>query len=75
MIGALQEVHMSLSRRQFCQWLGGSGLMVEAASHAAIGVPLLPQTPAAAEPGSHIGSLYPFVQQQADRSSLELSFL
>jgi len=25
--------------------------------------------------GSHIGSLYPFVQQQADRSNLELSFL
>jgi len=25
--------------------------------------------------GSHIGSLYPFVQKQADRSPIELSFL
>jgi dienelactone hydrolase len=39
-------------------------------------VPLAEQartSPAAA--GSHIGSLYRFVQQQADRSNLELSFL
>ena len=67
---------MSLSRRQFCQWLGASGFLADAASRSAIGAPLLqqPSTPAAA-PGSHIGSLYPFVQQQADRSTLELSFL
>jgi len=67
---------MSLSRRQFCQWLGASGFLADAASRSAIGAPLLqqPSTPATA-PGSHIGSLYPFVQQQADRSTLELSFL
>ena len=67
---------MSLSRRQFCQWLGGSGLLTEVASRSAVNVPRVQQarTPPAA-PGSHIGSLYPFVQQQADRSTLELSFL
>ena len=67
---------MSVSRRQFCQALGGSGLLTDAAFRAAIGVPLEQQasTPPAAL-GSHIGSLYPFVQQQADRSGLELSFL
>jgi dienelactone hydrolase len=67
---------VSFSRRQFCQALGGSGLLTDAAFRAAIGVPLARQartTPAA--PESHIGSLYPFVQQQADRSNLELSFL
>ncbi len=31
--------------------------------------------PAAEETASHIGNLYPFVQKQADRSPLELSFL
>ncbi len=67
---------MTLSRRQFCQWLGGSGLLAEAASRSAIGVPLPQQPPAPpAAAGSHIGSLYPFVQRQADRSTLELSFL
>jgi dienelactone hydrolase len=39
-------------------------------------MPFVPQaSPAQATPGSHIGNLYPFVQQQADRSNLELSFL
>ena len=67
---------MSVSRRQFCQSLAGSGLLAGAASRAAMGVPVVPQArAAAAAPGSHIGSLYPFVQQQADRSNLELSFL
>jgi len=64
---------MSVSRRQFCQILGSSGFLADARFRGSIGVPLAQQAPAA--PGSHIGSLYPFVQQQADRSSLELSFL
>jgi len=66
-------VSVSLSRRQFCQWLGGSGLLLKAASPAAAATSLVQQTPA--PPGSDIGNLYPFVQQQADRSTLELSFL
>lgn len=67
---------MSLSRRQFCQWLGGSGLLAEVASRPAISLPLLQQARTPPAPtGSDIGSLYPFVQQQADRSTLELSFL
>jgi dienelactone hydrolase len=67
---------MSVSRRQFCRWLGASGFLAEAASRTAIGAPLLQQSSMpAAVPGPHIGSLYPFVQQQADRSTLELSFL
>jgi dienelactone hydrolase len=66
---------VSFSRRQFCQALGGSGLLAEAA-RGAIGVPFVPHaSPAQATTGSHIGNLYPFVQQQADRSNLELSFL
>jgi dienelactone hydrolase len=67
---------MSVSRRQFCQWLGGSGLLAEVASRSAVALPPVQQAavPPAA-PGSHIGNLYPFVQQQADRSNLELSFL
>jgi dienelactone hydrolase len=67
---------MSLSRRQFCQWLGASGFLAEAASSSAMDVrPFQPTSAPATAGGSHIGSLYPFVQQQADRSTLELSFL
>jgi dienelactone hydrolase len=69
---------MSLSRRTFCQWIAGSGFVA--------GVdPLFTQEsrtiapPAATTPirptGSHLGSLYPFIQKQADRSRFELSFL
>jgi dienelactone hydrolase len=67
---------VSFSRRQFCQALGSSRLLTDAAFRGAIGMPLAQQArtvPAA--PASHIGSLYPFVQLQADRSNLELSFL
>ena len=68
---------MPLTRRQFCQWLGESGVLAHAA------VPLVTgdgaafdeSATAAAQTGSHIGNLYPFVQQQADRSPFELSFL
>jgi len=67
---------VSFSRRQFCQALGGSGFLTGAALRGAIGVPVAQQARTApAAPESHIGSLYPFVQQQADRSHLELSFL
>lgn len=68
---------MPVTRRRFCQWLGGSGLVAGAPTDfPAVELPVLDQgsTPAA-QTGSHIGSLYPFVQKQADRSQLELSFL
>lgn len=66
---------MPVSRREFCQSLAGSGLVAEAAARGFAAAPLVEQAPAAATLGSHIGSLYPFVQQQADHSNLELSFL
>lgn len=68
---------MAVSRRRFCQWLGGSGLVAGASvPFAAVDLPSSSQSPIAAAPtGSHIGNLYPFVQKQVDRSRLELSFL
>ena len=60
---------MSISRRRFCQWLSASGALAGPASRRTA------SAAAAAEAGAHIGSLYPFVQQLADRSPLELSFL
>lgn len=67
---------MSVSRRRFCQSIASSGLLAQPASRAAAAGPLLQQGPTAgAATGPHVGSLYRFVQQQADRSSLELSFL
>jgi dienelactone hydrolase len=67
---------MALSRRQFCQWLGGSGLLAGAELPRSAVDPELDAMQATAAPtGSHIGNLYPFVQKQADRSPLELSFL
>jgi dienelactone hydrolase len=72
------EVTVTASRRRFLRSLGASGL-VAATRVAAASAPLAPdaflQAAQTAEPGSDIGSLYPFVQQQADRSPLELSFL
>ena len=65
---------MSVSRRQFCEWLGGSGFAA-AAVPAFPGSPSRSQSPAAPPTGSHLGNLYPFVQTQADRSPFELSFL
>jgi dienelactone hydrolase len=56
--------------------LSGSGLLAGApASVDALDLDLPNQAPAPAETESHIGSLYSFVQRQADRSPLELSFL
>jgi len=68
---------MPLSRREFCQRFAGSGLVAggfiapPGLDRASIGQRPLP----AAQTGSSIGNLYPFVQKQADRSPLELSFL
>jgi len=64
---------MAVSRREFCEWLGASGLAASLPS-TSIADPLFQGGPAA-QAASHIGTLYPFVQKQADRSRLELSFL
>ena len=67
---------MSVSRRQFCQYLAGTGLLAQPVSRAGIDKSVSRQIrPADPPTESHIGSLYRFVQQQADRSKLELSFL
>ncbi len=60
----------SLTRRRFCQSLGGSPLL----SRASVDLATLTQSPPATD-GAHIGNLYSFVQKQADSSRLELSFL
>lgn len=75
----------SLSRRQFCQWLSATGVgAAQAFRPASAAAQPVPHDPflesaqalvGAAESDSHIGNLYPFVQKQADRSPLELSFL
>jgi dienelactone hydrolase len=67
---------VSVSRRQFCEWLGGTSVLVcvpAAGTAARAALPsIAPQSEAT---GSHIGNLYPFVQKQADRSTFELSYL
>jgi dienelactone hydrolase len=65
---------VSLTRRRFCRWLAG-GLAARASGPAAGALPAFDAGAQTAAAASHIGSLYPFVQQQADRSRLELSFL
>ena len=60
----------SLTRRRFCQSLGGSPLL----SWASVDLATRTQSPPATD-GPHIGNLYSFAQKQADRSRLELSFL
>jgi dienelactone hydrolase len=66
---------MAISRREFCEGvIAAAGLPATAPAHpyaAETGI----QGPAVARTGSHLGSLYRFVQGQADRSPLELSFL
>jgi dienelactone hydrolase len=64
----------SLTRRGFCQSLGGGGILAHT-SLALAGIPAQRQEQATAGEPPHIGNLYPFVQKQADRSPLELSFL
>ena len=63
-----------MSRRRFCQSVGGSSLLAQASLRSA-GLTTLPQTTSSTPDSAHIGNLYPFVQKQADRSPLELSFL
>jgi dienelactone hydrolase len=65
---------MAVSRREFCEWLGAGGLTAATLPPTSIADPLFQQSPAG-QAGSHIGTLYPFVQKQADRSRFELSFL
>ncbi len=71
---------MSISRRGFCEHLAvSSGLLGGGPLRRMTEVESRPETvqgvTTAIETGSHIGNLYPFVQKQADRSPLELSFL
>ena len=54
--------------------MAGTGLLPITPAHASVAGTRL-QAPAVVRTGSHIGSLYPFVKGQADRSPLELSFL
>jgi dienelactone hydrolase len=64
---------MPVSRREFCQWLSAMGVETPRAFGS---VPVPAQAGIGkAESDSHIGNLYPFVQKQAERSPLELSFL
>jgi len=67
---------MTASRRQFLQSLGAGAVVANGSAHV-LGAALSPSF--AGQPpvpsGSDIGSLFPFAQQQADRSPLELSFL
>ena len=66
---------MPISRRDFWEHLAATGGLLAAGSVRAGAVLATGQAPAAAPTGSHIGNLYPFVKGQADRSTLELSFL
>ncbi len=63
-----------MSRRRFCQSLGGSSLLSQASLRSTDLAALL-QAASSTPDSAHIGNLYPFVQKQADRSRLELSFL
>ena len=63
-----------LTRRRFCGSLGAGGLLSQA-PFPLTGLDGVLQSPAPAPDSPHLGSLYPFVQKQADRSPLELSFL
>ena len=64
----------SMTRRGFWGSLAASGLLSQASFKPAELAALM-QAPTGAKDSPHIGNLYPFVQQQADRSPLELSFL
>ena len=66
---------MPISRRDFWEHLAATGGLLAAGSVRAGAGLATEQAPAAASTGSHIGNLYPFVKGQADRSTLELSFL
>jgi dienelactone hydrolase len=64
---------LTITRRRFCQSLGVGSLVLPSSFTPPNLVRI--QNPSAAADAPHIGNLYPFVQKQADRSPLELSFL
>jgi dienelactone hydrolase len=73
----VSDERSSVSRREFCQWLGRSGLLAGASIPTGVvdPRPVHQSSVAAPQTGSHIGNLFPFVEKQASRSPLELSFL
>src|SRR4051794_3246723 len=67
---------MPISRRQFCERvMAGGGVLAATAAHADRLAWAGDAQSAVPVTASHIGNLYEFVQGQADRSKLELSFL
>ena len=66
---------MSVTRRQFCEWIGATGILSQAGVGLDAGEVYAAARQQTATDAPHIGNLYPFVQQLADRSPLELSFL
>ena len=66
---------MAISRRQFCEGLMIGGSFSGTPARGSPPSPSWPQSAAATRTGSDLGSLYPFVQAQADRSRFELSLL
>jgi dienelactone hydrolase len=62
-----------VSRREFCEWLGGASVL--AGTRPSFGDEYPQSGSTTPDTSSHIGSLYSFVQKQADRSTFELSFL
>ena len=65
---------MAISRRQFCAGLMAGGGLGSTSRTGGDSWPRI-QAPAVAPTGSHLGTLYPFVQAQAYHSTFELSFL
>lgn len=65
---------MSISRRQFVEALALGGGML-AGAKALVSPETVSATQAVNATASHLGNLYEFVQEQAKRSPLELSFL
>ena len=66
---------MAISRRRFCEGLIVGGGLAATPAGARGSSRRRSQATTMARTGSHLGSLYPFVQGQADRSRFELSFL
>ena len=66
---------MPISRRQFWESLMVAGTVAGSPLSASEYWPTEPQQAPAAPAGSPIGTLFPFVQKQAERSQFELSFL
>jgi dienelactone hydrolase len=66
---------MEISRRRFCEGVLAGNAFLTTAPAPTSGRTTALQGPTAAGTGSHVGNLYPFIQAQADRSPLELSYL